>query len=213
MPSCCQRRGEVQDHLRCISFLRAVVIVLVILVIISINFVLAMFSSRMYVQQVFSVLFTGVLIAIACVCRRGVSGIFPAGLRLALVSSVRNLFNKFLTPSGRGKCLPMFYRGLMCMCCVCVCAHTRIYCMWVIRMCARVSGRDTWRVRKKSRCTEAIVYIYTVQCTKYTCIYNLVGCRYKTGLTAFVFSFNIFFLSQKRREEDVNKTTITSNLK
>jgi len=28
---------------------------------------------------------------IACVCRRGVSGVFPAGLRLAFVSSVRDL--------------------------------------------------------------------------------------------------------------------------
>jgi len=27
----------------------------------------------------------------------------------------------------------------------------------------------------------------------------------KSGLTAFLFSFNIFFLSQKRKEEDVCK--------
>ena len=40
--------------------------------------------------EVFSALFTGVLNTIACVCRRGVSGGFPAGLWLAFVSSVRD---------------------------------------------------------------------------------------------------------------------------
>ena len=38
-------------------------------------------------------------------------------------------------------------------------------------MCVWVSGQDTWRGRRKSRCTVVIVYIYTVRCTKYTCIY------------------------------------------
>ena len=38
-------------------------------------------------------------------------------------------------------------------------------------MWARVSGRDTWRARKNSRCTVVVVYIYSVRCTKYTCIY------------------------------------------
>jgi len=97
----------------CISFLRAVIFVLVVSVIILIHFVVVIFSLRMHAQQVFSVLFTGVLNAIACICRRGVSGGFPAGLRFAFVSSVRDSF-------GHGKCLPIFYRGLMCMCCVCV---------------------------------------------------------------------------------------------
>jgi len=41
---------------------------------------------------VFSALFTGVLNTIACVCSRGVSRGFPAGLRLAFVSSVRDSF-------------------------------------------------------------------------------------------------------------------------
>jgi len=111
----------------CISFLRAVVVVFVVSVIILIHFVVAIFSSRMYAQQVFSSPFTGVLNTIACVCRRGVSGVFPAGLRLVLVSSVRDSL-------GRGKCLPIFYRGLMCMCCVCVCTHTHTRYMWGTRM-------------------------------------------------------------------------------
>jgi len=110
----------------CISFLRAVV-VLVVSVIILIHFVVVIFSLRMYAQQVFSALFTGVLNTIARVCRRGVSGGFPAGLRLAFVSSVRDSF-------GRWKCLPIFDRGLMCMCCVCVCTHTHTHCMWGTRM-------------------------------------------------------------------------------
>jgi len=70
----------------------------------------------MYAQQVFLALFTGVLNTIACVCRRGVGEVFQAGLQLAFVSSVRDSF-------GRGKCLPIFYRGLMCICCVRVHAH------------------------------------------------------------------------------------------
>jgi len=76
----------------CISFLRAVVVVLVFSVIILIHFVVVIFSLRMYAQQVFSALVTGVLNTIACVCRRGVSGVFPAGLPLAFVSSVRDAF-------------------------------------------------------------------------------------------------------------------------
>ena len=74
----------------CISFLHAVVVVLNVSVIISIHFVVVIFSLRMYGQQVFSALFTGVLNTIACVCRRGVSEVFPAGLWLAFVSSVRD---------------------------------------------------------------------------------------------------------------------------
>ena len=98
----------------CISFLRAVVVVLVVSVIILMHFVVVIFSLRMYAQRVFSALFIGVLNTITCVCRRGVRGVFPAGLQLASVSSVRDSF-------GRWKCL----RGLVCMCCVvCVYAHT-----------------------------------------------------------------------------------------
>ena len=52
----------------CISFLRAVVVVLVVSVIILIHFVVVIFSLRMYAQQVFSALFTGVLNTIACIC-------------------------------------------------------------------------------------------------------------------------------------------------
>ena len=66
----------------CLSF--------VVSVIILIHFVVVIFSLHMYAQQVFSALFTGVLNTIACVCRRGVSGVFPAGLWLAFVSSVRD---------------------------------------------------------------------------------------------------------------------------
>ena len=62
----------------CISFLRAVVVVLVVSVIIWIYFVVVLFSLRMYAQQMFSALFTGVLNTIACVCRRGVSGVFSS---------------------------------------------------------------------------------------------------------------------------------------
>jgi len=59
---------------------------------------------RMYAQQVFSALFTGVLNTIACVCRRGVSGVFPAGLRLAFVSCVRDSL-------GDGSVSPFFTGG------------------------------------------------------------------------------------------------------
>jgi len=41
----------------------------------------------------------------------------------------------------------------------------------------------------------------------------MLGCRQKSGLTAFLFFLNIFFLSEKRKEEDVSKTTDISNLK
>ena len=82
------------------------------------------FSLRIHAQQVFSALFTGVLKTIACICKRGVSGVFPAGLRLTFVSSVRDLF-------GHGKCLPIFYRGLMCMCRVCVCVYAHAHTLHV----------------------------------------------------------------------------------
>jgi len=111
----------------CISFLRAIVVVLVVSVIMLIHFVMVIFSLRMHAQQVFSALFAGVLNTIACICKRGVSGVFPAGLQLAFVSSMRDSF-------GHGKCLPVFYRGLLCMCCVCVCTHTHTHCMLGTRM-------------------------------------------------------------------------------
>ena len=141
--------------------------------------------NPMYVQHVFSVLFTRVLNTIACVCRRGVSGLFSAGLWLAFVSSVRDSF-------GHGKCLPIFNRGL-CMCCVCVCTHTHTHCMWGTQMWARVSGRDTWRARKKYRCTVVIVYIHTVWFTKYTCTYICwpTGRSLNQLLTVFAWLFGI----------------------
>ena len=55
----------------CISFLRAVVVVLVVSVIILIHLVVVIFSLRIYAQQVFLALFTGVSTTIACVCRIG----------------------------------------------------------------------------------------------------------------------------------------------
>ena len=88
----------------CISFLRAVVVVLVVSVIVLIHFVVAIFFPCMCAQQVFSALFTGVLNAIACICRRGVSGGFPAGLRFAFVSSVRDSL-------GDGSVSPFFTGG------------------------------------------------------------------------------------------------------
>jgi len=113
-------------------------------VIIWIHFVVAIFSWHSYAQQVFLAPFTGVLNSIFC-------------LWLSLISSVRDL-------SGRGKCLPIFFRGLMCMYCVCVCTCAHTLWMWGTQMWAQAWGRNTWRAWKKSRCTVAIVNIYTVQC-------------------------------------------------
>ena len=73
----------------CISFLHAVVVLFVVSVIVLIHFVVVIFSLP-YAQQVFSALFAGVSNTITCVCRRGVSRGFPAGLRLAFVSSERD---------------------------------------------------------------------------------------------------------------------------
>jgi len=65
---------------------------------------------------VLSALFTGVLNTIACVCRKGVNGVFPAGLWLAFVSSVRDSL-------GDGSVSP-FFRGVdVYVLCVCVYAH------------------------------------------------------------------------------------------
>ena len=78
-----------QDHL-CLCQFSAHLFVLVVSIIILIHFVVVIFSLRMYAQQVFSALFRGVLNTIACICRRGLSEGFPAGQRLAFVSSVRD---------------------------------------------------------------------------------------------------------------------------
>ena len=102
----------------CISFLLDVIVVFVVSVIILIYFVVVIFSLRMYAQRVFSALFTGVLNIIACVCRRGVSGGFPAGLRLAFVFSVRDSF-------WAVEVSPHFLQGVdVYVLCVCVYAHT-----------------------------------------------------------------------------------------
>ena len=134
----------------------------VVSVIILIHFVVVIFSLRMYAQQVFSPLFTGVLNTTACICRGGASGVFPAGLRLAFVSSVRDSF-------GHGKCLPIFYRGLMCMCCVCVYAHARTLHVGYSDVSPGVRTRHL-ESPEEIQMYLVIVYIYTVQCTKYTCI-------------------------------------------
>ena len=69
----------------------------------------------MHAQQVFSVLFTGVLNTIACICRRGVSGGFPAGRRLAFVANVRDSFRHGIS---------VFLQGVdVYVLCVCVCTH------------------------------------------------------------------------------------------
>jgi len=98
VPACCRWRGEVQDHLRLHQFSahrhrRACRL--------TGSHYLNSFCGghllfALYAQEVFSALFTGVLNTIACVCKRGVSGGFPAGLRLAFISSVSDSFN------GRG---------------------------------------------------------------------------------------------------------------
>ena len=118
MPACCRRRGEVQDHLhlhqfsarrrrRACRFSHHFD-----------SFCVVIFSLRMYAQQVFSALFTGVFNTIACVCRRGVSGGFSSWSTVGVCFQCEGFV-------GRWKCLPIFYRGLMCMCCVwCVYAHT-----------------------------------------------------------------------------------------
>jgi len=137
---------------------------LVVTVIILIHFVVAIFSSHMYAQHVFLVLFTGGSNTIACGCRRGVEAGFSQ-----LVYRWRS-FPAWGICSGEGSVSPFFSRG-WCVCVVCVCIRT--HCMWGTRMWAQVLRQDTWRARKKSRCTVAIAYIFTVQCTnlKSTCIY------------------------------------------
>jgi len=118
----------------------------------------------MHAQQVFSALFTGVLNTISCICRRVVSGVFPAGLWLEFVCSVRDSF-------GHGtECLPIFYRELMCMCCACVYAHAHTLHVGYLDMSPGVGMRHL-ESPEECRCTVVIVYIYTVRCTKYTCIY------------------------------------------
>jgi len=124
-----ERRGEVQDHLRLHQFLRTVVVVLFVDVIIWICICCGSHLLFVYVCS------TGIFGAIhRCLehhCmrmyKRGGSGVFSAGLWLALISSVGGSF-------GRGKCLPIFNRGLMCTCCACVCTHTHAHCMWGTRM-------------------------------------------------------------------------------
>jgi len=59
----------------------AVIVVFVISVLILIHFVVVILSLCMYAQQVFPMLFTGVLDTIACIWRRGVNGVFSAGLQ------------------------------------------------------------------------------------------------------------------------------------
>jgi len=88
----------------CTSFLRAVLVMLVISVIILIHLVVVIVSLCTYAQQVFSALFTGVLNNVACVCTRGVSWVFPAGLRLVFVSRVSDSL-------GNGSVSPFFTGG------------------------------------------------------------------------------------------------------
>jgi len=68
-PLAADREEKCRAIYTCSSFLRAVV--LVVSVIILIHLVVVIFSLRIYAQQVFLALFTGVSTTIACVCRIG----------------------------------------------------------------------------------------------------------------------------------------------
>ena len=104
-------------RLRLHQFMRAVVVVLVVSVIILIHFVVVIFSLRMHAQQMFPALFTGVLNTIACICWRGVSRVFPAGLRLAFVSKCEGFVWVW-------EVSPYFLQGVdVYVLCVCVYAH------------------------------------------------------------------------------------------
>jgi len=105
-------------------------------------------------------------------------------------------------PVGDGS-VSLFFTGgwLMCMCFVCVCTHTHTHCMWGPWMWARVSGRDTWGARKKSICTVVIVYIYTVRCTKYTCIYICWATGRNLDYLPFCFLLTCFFFNKKERKK------------
>jgi len=143
------------------GFLHAVVVACVVTVIIWIHFVVVIFSLHINAQQVLLALFIGFLNTITCVCRKGVEAGFSQlvnGRCMILAWKFRHV--KF------GRCVsPSFTRG-SCVCAMCVCVCTHIYCTWGTRIWVQVSGQDTWRALKKSRCSVAIAYTYAVHVNK-----------------------------------------------
>jgi len=89
------------------------------------SFVVVIFSLRMYAQQVFSALFTGVLNTIACVCTRGVSGVFPAVCGWRLFQERGSRWAMEVSPH--------FLQGVDVYV-LCVCTHIHTHCMWDTRM-------------------------------------------------------------------------------
>ena len=167
----------------------------VVSVIILILFVVVIFSLRMYAQQVFSALFTGVVNTIACVCTKGVNGVFPAGLWLVFVSSVRDSFE-------RRHCLPIFPG----MCCVCVYAHAHTLHVVYSDVCPGVGTRHLESPEEIQMYCSDSIHTCGVRSTH---VYVFAGLQVEVWTNCLLFSFNICFLSQKRKEEDVSKTPIS----
>jgi len=99
---------------------------------------------------------------IVCVCRRRVEAeIFSRSMTAVFKGSrLKDLFRRW-------RCLKIFVGTLMCMCCVHVCTHTHTHTACRVtsaRMWAEVSGRNTWRARRRKilRCTAALLYMQAV---------------------------------------------------
>ena len=117
VPACCRRRGEVQDHLHLHQF----------------------FARRPCNACHFShylIHLVVVIISFVYVCSTGVFGAIHRCFKQCCMRMYERSelgFSSWSTVGvcfqsewfvGQWTCLPIFYRGLMCMCCVCVHMHT-----------------------------------------------------------------------------------------
>jgi len=183
-----EQRGKVQDHLRSHEFLCSVVFVLVFAVIILIHLVVVIFSSHTYAQHVILVLLTGGLNTIACICRRGEEAGFSE-----LVYGWHSIAAWGIC-LGEGGASP-FFTGCGCVCVVSVCvrAHTHSACE-VLGCHPRCRARHLESLEESQMyCSDRIHIPYSVP-RRHICIY--AGLQVET---AFLFSFNMFFLSQKNK--------------
>ena len=92
--------------------------------------------------------------------------------------------------------------------CVCVYAHTHTLHVGYSDVSPGVGTRHLESPEEIQMYCSYRIHIYRAVYEVHMYIYML-GYREKSGLTAFLFSFNTFVLSQKRKEEYVSKPPIS----
>jgi len=108
------------------------------------------------------------------------------------------------------KACTAFTHSLLCLCSIWLRSSSKKAISVVRLYLRRMGGRTDWAFQK-GRIQSGQLRMPLVSCDNQLTTDSawIAHTSAKSGLTAFLFSFNMFFLSQKRKEEDVSKPPIS----